>query len=234
MSDSVQYETSGDVAILRIDDGKANALGPRVLEAIREGLLRAENEAAAVLLTGREGRFSAGFDLSVMREGGADASRAMVAAGAGLALQIARHPTPLVIACNGHALAMGAVLLLAADLRIGASGNFKIGFNEVAIGMTTPIFLLDFARERLSKRHLHRATVQAEIYDPGSAVDAGFLDRVQSPEALHETALEEARRLGQLPRSAFKGTRQLLRGDVLDHIETTLEADMARSFPAGP
>jgi enoyl-CoA hydratase len=231
MSDSVHYELSENTAILRIDDGKANALNPSVIAALRDGLTRAEKEAAAVLLTGRPGRFSAGFDLGVLRDGGPDAARGLVTAGAELAVHIARHPTPVVIACNGHALAMGAVLLLAADLRIGASGDFKIGFNEVAIGMATPIFLAEFARERLSKRHLLRATVQAEIYTPESAVDAGFLDRVAAPDDLFAAALEESQRLAQLPRAALARTRGIVRGEVLERIEATLAEDLARAFP---
>lgn len=232
MSDPVRYELSGEVATVRIDDGKANALGPPVIEALHDGLDRAEKEAAAVLLTGRPGRFSAGFDLGVLRSG-PDAARGLVTAGAELAVHIARHPTPVVIACNGHALAMGAVLLLAADLRIGAVGDFKIGFNEVAIGLAAPVFLVEFARERLSKRHLQRATVQAEIYSPESALDAGFLDRVVAPDALLESALEESRRLAQLPRAAFTRTRRLVAEETLERIEATLADDMARTFPTG-
>jgi enoyl-CoA hydratase len=233
MSEFVQYELSGDVVILRIDDGKANALDPAIIDALHTGLDRADKEAAAVLLTGRPGRFSAGFNLGVLREGGLDAARGLVTAGAELAVHIARHTAPVVIACNGHALAMGAVLLLAADLRIGASGDFKIGFNEVAIGMTAPVFLVEFARERLSKRHLQRATVQAEMYSPESAVDAGFLDRVLAPDDLFAGSLEESHRLAQLPRAAFAGTRGRLREAMLERIEATLAGDMARAFPTG-
>ncbi len=233
MSDSVQYELAGDIAILRIDDGKANALDSLIIDSLHDGLRRAEKEAAAVLLTGRAGRFSAGFNLGVLRTGGPDAARGLVTAGAELAMHFARHPTPVVIACNGHALAMGAVLLLAADLRIGASGDFKIGFNEVAIGMTAPVFLVEFARERLSKRHLQRATVQAEIYAPDSAVDAGFLDRVVAPDDLFAAALEESQRLAQLPRAPFARTRGLVREEVLERIEATLADDMASAFPTG-
>ncbi len=231
MSDFVQYELSGDVAILRIDDGKVNAIDPALIGALHSDLDRAEKEAAAVLLTGRPGRFSAGFNLGVLREGGPEAARGLVTAGAELAVRIARQPIPVVIACSGHALAMGAVLLLAADVRIGASGDFKIGFNEVAIGMTTPVFLLEFAHDRLSKRHLHRATVQAEIYSPEAAIDAGFLDRVLAPDDLFAGALEEAQRLAQLPRAAFVGTRGRLCGAMLERVEASLADDMARAFP---
>ncbi|MBW1882820.1 MAG: crotonase/enoyl-CoA hydratase family protein [Deltaproteobacteria bacterium] len=231
MSDTVSFECSEDVAIIRLDDGKANALSPPVLTAIGSALDQAEEAKLAVLLTGRPGRFSAGFDLNVMREGGPAAARAMVMDGARLALRIARFPAPVVIASTGHALAMGAVLLMAADSRIGAEGEFKIGFNEVAIGMTTPIFLAEMARARMPNTEFIRGTVQAEIYSPETAVSAGFYDRTAAPEQLFDRALEEAGRLAKLPRGAYVRTRAIVRGAALDHIEATLEQDLTSGFP---
>jgi enoyl-CoA hydratase len=231
MSDSISVESAGDVAILRMDDGKANALSPAALDDIGSALDQAEESGQAVLLTGRPGRFCAGFDLGVMRDGGADAARALVAQGARVALRLARFPAPVVIAGTGHALAMGAVLLMAADTRIASEGSYKIGFNEVAIGMTTPIFLVELARERISKRHYVRAVVQSEIYDPVSALDAGFFDRVVAESALFDEALGEAGRLAKLPRGAYLGTRARVRGATLDKIEETLESDLMSAFP---
>ena len=231
MTDVVTYELSQDVAVLRIDDGKVNALGPELLAALNAGLDRAEKESKAVLIVGRPGRFSAGFDLGVIRSGGARAAAELMTTGARVAVRIARHPAPVVIACTGHALAMGAVLLVATDLRIGATGDFKIGFNEVAIGMTTPLFLMELARDRLSKRHFLRATVQAEIYTPETAVDAGFLDRVTAPDDAVEAARREAQRLAELPGPIFCATRARARRDVLDQIEASLDQDVAASFP---
>jgi len=232
MTETVTYESRDGVALLQLDDGKANALGPDVFRALHAGLDRAEKDGGAVLLAGRPGRFSAGFDLNVMREGGPAAGRDLVEAGARFALRLARHPAPVVIGCTGHALAMGAVLLMAGDSRVGALGDFKIGFNEVAISMTTPRFLMEFARERISKRHLVRATVQAEIYSPELAVDAGFLDRLAEPDRVVEEALAEAARLGQLPRGAFCATRSRAREATLAAIEADLAADMAGLFGA--
>jgi enoyl-CoA hydratase len=231
MSDAVTFEASGDVAIIRLDDGKANALSPVVLAAINTALDRAEDAGLAVLLTGRPGRFCAGFDLGVMREGGPSVARAMVTSGAELALRIARFPAPLVIGSTGHALAMGAVLLMAADSRIGAEGEFKIGFNEVAIGMTTPVFLAEFARARMPNTEFIRGTVQAKIYAPDAAVVAGFYDQVTASEQLMDLALAETRRLAKLPRGAYVRTRAIVRGAALDHIEMTLAADLASGFP---
>lgn len=231
MSDAVTYETSGDVAIIRLDDGKANALSPSLLAALNTALDQAEEAELAVLLTGRPGRFCAGFDLAVMREGGPGAARAMVTSGAELALRIARFPAPVVIASTGHALAMGAVLLMAADSRIGAEGEFKIGFNEVAIGMTTPIFLVEFARGRMPNTEFIGATVQAKIYTPEGAVSAGFYDQTATSEQLADRALAEAERLAKLPRRAYVGTRAIVRGAAIELIEKTLAADLATGFP---
>lgn len=230
MSQPISFESTGDVAVLRLDDGKANAISPVVLESLGEALDQAEAAGQAVVLTGRPGRFSAGFDLSVLREGPAP-GRALVTGGARLALRLSRFPGPVVIGCTGHALAMGAVLLTAADTRIGALGDFKLGFNEVAIGMTTPVFLMELARERISKRHFVRAVVQSEIYGPETAVDAGLLDRTVEPERVLEVAHAEAERLAKLPRGAYVATRALAHGRALDHIESTLEDDMAAAFP---
>ncbi len=222
---AVRYELKEKAAVVRFDDGKANALSPALIEQLHGALDRAEKDARAVLLVGRPGRFSAGFDLAIMRQGG-DAMSSLVTAGAELALRIYEFPCPVVAACTGHAIAMGAILLLASDTRIGAEGDFKIGLNEVAIGMGLPIFAVELARERLSKRHLTRATAEAEIYAPAAAVDAGFLDRVTAPDALFGEALAEAQRLAELPTAAHRMTKLRVRGDAVRRIRATLDEDM--------
>lgn len=226
-TESVRYELEGRVAVICIDDGKVNALSPAVLAAVGASLDRAEAEAQAVLLSGRPGRFSAGFDLSVMAQGG-DAARSLVTAGAELALRLHELPLPVVAACTGHALAMGALLLLASDLRIGASGDFKIGLNEVAIGMTLPLFGVELARERLSPRQLTRAVASAEIYAPEGAREAGFLDRVTRAEDLLDAARTESARLAELPGGAFRNTKRRLHGPTIARIRETLAEDMKR------
>lgn len=227
----VGYTLEERVALLRFDDGKANALSPAAIEALHAALDRAEKEAGAVCLVGRPERFCAGFDLSVMRSGPGP-MRELVAAGAELFLRMALHPLPIVAACTGHALAAGALLLLSSDARIGARGDFKLGLNEVAIGMRLPNFAVELARERLSKRHLLRATVQAELYSPDAAVDAGFLDGVREPGELVLAARAEAARLAQLPQPAFGRTKAGLRGEMVAGVRATLAQDLARL--AGP
>jgi enoyl-CoA hydratase len=222
MSESVvSYELEESLAIVRIDDGKANALSPGLVGAVDEALDRAEKEARCLVIAGRPGRFSAGFDLGVMQQGG-DAVRVMVGAGAELAVRLYGFPIPVVMACTGHALAMGAVLLLTADTRLGAEGEFKLGLNEVAIGMTLPVFAVELARDRLSPRYATRAVLEAEMYTPATAVEAGFLDRVVASEALLDEARAEGQRLSQLdPRAHYK-TKLFLRGGTIGRVRESL------------
>lgn len=220
--DVVQVELQGEVAVVRFDDGKVNAVSLDSIAALGAALDRAEKEAKCVVIAGRPGRFSAGFDLNVMRAGDGAAVGRMVRGGAELAARLYGLPLPVVLACSGHALAMGAVLLLAADRRIGAAGDFKIGLNEVAIGMTLPMFAVELANDRLSRRHLQRAVALAELYDPEGAVDAGFLDRVVPSDTLLEAALDEARDLAKLDGRAHPGTKRNLRGPTLARIRASL------------
>lgn len=226
MSDAITYELDGSVAVVRIDDGKANAYSPDLLTALDDAITRAESEATALLLIGRPGRFSAGFDLSVMTSG-LEPMRALVTQGARALLRIYGLGLPTVAACTGHALAAGALTLLACDSRIGADGDAKIGLNEVAIGMGLPKFAVEMACDRVSKRHLTAATIFARIYSPAEAVDAGYLDRVVPAAELDDAALAEARRLAELNTTAVAVTKRNLRRAAITHMLATLDADMA-------
>src|ERR1700722_11988958 len=107
----VNFELREKVAVVTMDDGKANALGYALMDGVDEALARAEQEAAAVVLVGRPGRFSAGFDLAEMM-GGAAKVHAMITRGADFLLGLYALPMPIVVACTGHALAGGALLVL--------------------------------------------------------------------------------------------------------------------------
>jgi enoyl-CoA hydratase len=232
-SEHVKYRLEGDVARIDLDDGKANALSPEVIAAIEGALDRAESESRAVVIAGREGRFSAGFDLSHMTSS-PDSARELVTSGAAMLMRIYMFPQPVVAACTGHALAAGAILLLAADTRIGADGDFKIGLNEVAIGMRLPIFGVELARDRLSKRHFTQSVVQARIYSGAEAVDAGYLDMAIAPENVVQTAMAEAERLGELRTGAYGQTKAVARADMVERVRATLAEDMARVAAPAP
>jgi len=230
MSEHVTLTLVDDVAHIAIDDGKANALSHDVIDALNDALDQAVGDAKAVLLSGRPGRFCAGFDLSVMN-GGPDAVRALVRAGALLSMRLYELERPVVIACTGHALAAGAILLMSADVRVGTAGAFKIGLNEVAIGMPIPVFAAELARDRLSRRHVTAATALATIYDPVGAIDAGYLDTVAEPDAVVDEALARARSLAStLNPRAFGATRSTMRAAVARHVRGTLDEDIGAFF----
>jgi enoyl-CoA hydratase len=216
---TVEQERVGDVAVIRLDDGKANALGFEVVD----GLLGALDDAAdakAVCIVGRPGRFSAGFDLKVMRS---EKVVDLMNRGSDLALRIVGHPTPVVFAVTGHALAMGAVRLLTPDWRVGAEGDFKLGLNEIRIGLFVPGFAVDLAHYRLSRRHVTEAVQLAEVYDPVGARDAGFLDEVVELDAVEGRAVERATAWADdLDPSAFARTREITRGPLLRQLEASL------------
>ncbi len=200
-----------------MDDGKANALSYESIGALDAALDRAEGTRALVL-AGRSGMFCAGFDLSVMKQG-PEAAMDMMNRGGELALRLHEWRTPRVLAVTGHALAMGAVLLACADLRIGAAGDYKYGFNEVSIGLPMPEFAIELHRNRLSPRHLHQAIALARVYDPEGARDAGFIEEVVDPENVIDHAVSRAVELATtLDPKAFAITRKNLDGDLTDRL----------------
>ncbi|HSW11685.1 MAG TPA: crotonase/enoyl-CoA hydratase family protein [Solimonas sp.] len=224
MSELVRYELEGGIATLTMDDGKANALSPQMQAAINAALDRAEADKATVILTGRPGKFCAGFDLGIISAAGAPA-RDMLMGGFTLAARLLAYPRPVVIACSGHGLAMGAFLLLSGDYRIGVAGDFKIGANEVAIGMTMPWTAIEICRPRIANEYLNRVVINAEIFNPEGAVAAGFLDRVVPPEQLAAAARETALAMGKLNMAAFAATKQRLRAESLEAVKAGMERD---------
>ncbi|MBS1118620.1 MAG: Enoyl-CoA hydratase [Deltaproteobacteria bacterium] len=224
-SELVTYTLEGTTAVLRMDDGKANALSDAMIEALTAALAKAEAEAGAIVLAGRPDKFCAGFDLRTMMSGPENA-KALLQKGSQLLLALYGASLPLVVACTGHALAGGALVVLTGDLRIAAAGAFRIGLNEVSIGLPVPVLAMELARDRLTAAALPSATLGARIYSPDEAVIAGYVDEVAPPEAVLPRAVAEATRLGALPRSAYRATKVRLRGRTIDHIRATMDDDL--------
>jgi enoyl-CoA hydratase len=226
MPSLVSYETDGTTATVTMDDGKVNVLSLAMVQELNAALDRAAAEGRIVLLTGREGVFSAGFDLAALSEGGHGAME-MVRAGFELAERVLSFPLPVVIACPGHAVAMGVFLLLSGDYRIGAAGPYRITANEVAIGLTMPRAAVEILRQRLAPAHFNRAVVLADVYGPEAAVDAGFLDRVVDPADLHAAARDAAARLAQLDLAAHAASKLRAREPALQALRQAIAADYA-------
>ena len=228
-SEHVSLERRDSVLVVHLDDGKANALSSSMIGAIGAALDQAESDDSigAVVLHGREGKFCAGFDLSVMRGGDISAMANLVCDGGELVSRLYGSSIPVVAACTGHALAAGALLLLGCDVRIGADVDCKIGLNEVAIGMVLPDWAFNIAIERLSRRHLQLAVATARITDARGAVDVGYLDEVAPVDAVLETAVARATELATLNGRAYAGTVRALRGELIAEMATQIASDRA-------
>jgi enoyl-CoA hydratase len=227
MSDLLTYSREDRVASITLDDGKVNAFSIPMLRELHAALDQAEADGAVVVLGGREGYLSAGFDLGVFREE-PERLPEMLRLGATLCERLLSFPTPVLVACSGHAIAAGSFPLLAADARIGVEGPFKIGLNEVRIGLTMPLFVVELARYRLAPAHFDRAAVSAVMYEPEDAVDAGFLDRVAPPADLPEACAEVAAELTGLNPDAHAATKLRARGGALTALRAAIDAE----FPA--
>lgn len=224
--DKITLSVDDGLLVIRIDDGKANVIGTPDLVVLDAALDQAETDKLPVLIVGRPGRFCAGFDLAEMAAS-TDEMRALVKAGAHFLMRVFTFPRPVVAAATGHSLALGALMLLASDYRVGAAGPYKVGLNEVAIGMQLPIFGVELAKARMKPGDVERSALHSTVYDPTQAVEIGFLDELAAEGDVEDTARAHAHRLGALRRGAFSITKNTIRGTSAAHVLATLDADIA-------
>src|SRR5260221_2120481 len=181
MTNLATYSRSGPVGTIVMDDGKANVMSLDMLNALHAAFDEAERDRTVAILKARGKHFSGGFDVNVFARGSAEDQYLMVKAGAEPALRILSFPTPVVAACQGNAFPMGAFLIMASDHRIAAEGDYRIGMNEVAIGLTVPRFAIEVARQRLTPAYFSRVGMTAEMFGPAEPGTARFFDRAVPP-----------------------------------------------------
>jgi enoyl-CoA hydratase len=223
MDSIVSYRLDDPVATIVMDDGKVNAMSPRMIGEVNAALDRAEADRAVVVLAGREGVFSAGFHLPTLRAGGSDAML-MVRSGFELAARLLSFPFPVVVACTGHAVAMGAFLVLSGDYRVGIEGTFRLVANEVAIGIPVPDPAIEIVRNRLTPSAFNRAVTLAEPFSPQNAVAVGFLDTVVPAGDLESTVHAVATGASTLDMGAHADTKLRARHGTLAGIRAGIEA----------
>ena len=217
---SLTYETSGKLAIIQWDDGKANAVNPVLIGEMNAYLDEANAKADALVIAGRPGVFCGGFDLKILRDGSEQDIEDMIDGGGDLAARLFSYSKPVVMACTGHAIAQGAAFLMAADLRVGGTGDFKLGLNETQIDMVLRHFGPTLAKARLSKRYWTRAAILGELFSPEDAVEVGYLDYVTDPDDVIEAAISHARLFAQLPPQAFAQNKLLMRREAIEALAT--------------
>ena len=224
MNQLVNLTIENSYSVITINNGKVNAISHEVIDTLNDALDQVEKAQKVVILTGKEGVFSAGYDLKTMTES-PESAKALVTKGSKLVYRMLSFNLPIIAACSGHAVAKGAFLLLACDYRIGVEGDFKIGLNEVMIGMTMHDAGIVMAKARLASVFLERSVNNAEMYDPKDAMIAGFLDRVVPPEFLMSTATKIAEMFSQLNLRAHAQTKLKVRKHYLAELKAAIDSD---------
>ena len=213
----------GDVSIITLDDGKANVFSPSMTADIDALIDEVPRDTGSLLITGRTGMFSGGFDLKIMSSGDLNEINKMVKVGFSLLARIYSYPRPVVCACSGHAIALGAFMLLCSDYRFGADGEFMIGANEVRNNMSIPEPILELSKSRITKTHWFRAILNAEMYPPSKAIAPGYLDEVVDPKDLLIKAMEKASDLATLDHPVYQITKELDQSEVIDRIRSSID-----------
>jgi enoyl-CoA hydratase len=232
MTEPATYSRSGAISTIVMDDGKANVMSLEMLNALHAAFDQAERDKTVAILKARGKHFSGGFDLNVFTKGSAQDQYLMVKAGAELALRMLSFPTPVVAACQGNAFPMGAFLIMSADHRIAAEGDYRIGMNEVAIGLTVPRFAIEIARQRLTPAYFSRVVMTSEMFAPAEAVTAGFFDRVVPAGELERSAEQAALALSTLNMAAHAATKARARGAVVRMIRGMIDEDITPQYGA--
>lgn len=230
MSERVTTQIRDGAAWITLDDGKVNALSTGFLGEIRAALDEAETAGAVAVLRGRDGIFSAGFDLATFGRG-PEATLAMLRAGAELIVQLLEFPRPVVTVCTGHAYPMGAFLMLASDVRFAVGGEWRIGLNETAIGLTVPRFAVELARHRLAPQGFARVSTAA-LFDPMQAQRLGYVDRVTDADRIDAETAEEVERLGALDAAAFVETKSRINARACEAVRGAIESELPRPVAA--
>ncbi len=219
---SISVEWFESVAKVSMDDGKVNAMTGELFGELDSVFDEAKAKARAVVLAGRPGCFSAGFNIKILQGEDEDARESLISGGAKLAHRLFTFPVPLVMAVTGHAFALGAVWLLCGDRRIGERGEYQYGLNETVLGEVLPPFGYEPALMRVPQEHQMEALVFSKIYDPNGAQSAGYLDEVVEAGSSVDASLAYAARLAELPTDAYFGNKMAVRSAAAERMRLSL------------
>ncbi len=200
---------------LRLARPPVNALNPELVTALKQAIEQAPNEgAAALVLSGSPGLFSAGLDIPALLQLDRDAMRAFWRDFFGLCAALARSPVPIAAAVTGHSPAGGAVLAIFCDYRVMARGEYKIGLNEVQVGLTVPGCIQAALRRLVGAYRAERLLIEGAMLDADDALAAGMVDELTDVDHVVTRTLAWLAPLLQLPRQAMLATRAMARANL--------------------
>ena len=212
-----------NISVITLDDGKANVFSTKMSIDINECLDEVSKEDGCIILTGREGMFSAGFDLKTLQGGDMDQIQEMTTTGFKLLSRIFSFPRPVIAACSGHGIALGTFLLCCCDYRIGIKGDFMLGANEMRTNMVIPPPILELIKFRVAQSHKYRAVLGAEMYTFENAKEAGLIDEVVDSNILMETAFNKAKDLATMGHPSYSMTKELYIAEPLKKINDGID-----------
>tara|TARA_Y100000389_G_scaffold42036_1_gene36769 strand:- start:2148 stop:2837 length:690 start_codon:yes stop_codon:yes gene_type:complete len=212
-----------DISIITLDDGKANVFSEEMTQAINDCLDQVSTENGSLIITGRPGMFSAGFDLKVISSGDVSKIKNMSLKGFKLLSRIFSFPRPIVAACSGHGIALGTFLLCCCDYRIGVKGDFLLGANEMKTNMVIPTPILELIKFRVAPSHKYKSILGAEMYPLEKAIDAGLMDQVVDSDKLMQVAMEKAKDLATMGHPSYTLTKALFIKDIAENIDSAIE-----------
>jgi len=213
----MRIERAGEIAIVRIEGGKANAMSRAMLDALDGLLVEVErSDARAVVLTGYDRYFSAGLALPELVDLDRAQMRAFIDRFGEVMLRIFALPLPTVAAVNGHAIAGGCVLALQCDVRFVAEGEVRIGLNEAQLGIGLPAAVLEPLRLQIPAASWIPMALEGRLFLPGEAIDLGLVEDMIAPGELLPFSVERARALARVPRAAYGQIKSGLRRPAIE------------------
>lgn len=216
-------ESKDDVSIITIDDGKANVFSKNMIDAFNECLDNVPTDKGSLIITGREGMFSAGFDLKVISSGDIEKIRDMTLNGFKLLARIFSFPRPVLAACSGHGIALGTFLLCCCDYRIGIKGEYMVGANEMRTNMVIPTPILELIKFRVTQSYKYRAVLGGEMFALEDATKTGIIDEITESNNLMNTAMEKAKDLSTMGNPSYSLTKELFIAETLKKINDAID-----------
>ena len=219
MSQKATLSQTSDISIMNIDDGKVNVFSVEMIDTVNSLLKKVPKDKGALIITGRPGFFSAGFDLKTFASGDMKTIQNMAEGGYKLLETLYDFERPIVMAASGHAVGLGVFLLCCADYRIGAKGDFKMHANEVVNGMVIPSQMMALAASRILPTHLNRMFINGEAYSIKDAAQTGLLDELANPKDLLKAAKKRAELLCLCQHPFYKETKRIARAKTLEKMK---------------
>ena len=207
-----------DISIIKLDDGKANAFSYDMLTQVNELLSKVPRDSGALVITGREGLFSGGFDLKTLATGDMEKITKMVQLGYHLLLELYSFDRPIIAAVSGHSIALGLFVTCSADYRIAIDGEYVCQANEVRNNMDIPIQIMEILKARVNKNYFYPAVFHSDAYTVQDSIAVGVIDEVVPQAEFMDRVMDKAKELATLPHPFYAKTKESAQADVRQKI----------------